>query len=74
MDIEIEDMVRSCDVCLEVAQNPHKRLLHPSEKSDKPWSRIHMDHAGPFMGRMFFLIADSYTKWIDAYPVSSTST
>ena len=72
MDKEIEDMVRSCDVCLEVAQNPHKTLLNPWEKSEQLWSRIHVDHAGPFMGHMFFLIADSYTKWIDAYPVSST--
>ena len=74
MDKEIENMVRNCDVCLEVAQSPHKTLLHPWEKAEKPWSRIHVDHAGPFMGHTFFLVADSYTKWIDAYPVSSTST
>ena len=74
MDKEIENMVRNCDVCLEVAQNPHKTLLHPWEKSGKPWKRMHVDHVGPIMDHMFFLIADSYTKWIDACPVSSTST
>ena len=40
-----------------------------------PWTRLHIDYAGPFLGRMFLLVADSYSKLIEAFPMSnSTST
>ncbi len=35
--------------------------------------RIHIDHAGPFMGHTFLIIVDSYSKWIEAVTVPSTS-
>ncbi|UYV66983.1 K02A2.6-like [Cordylochernes scorpioides] len=34
---------------------------------EKPWHRLHMDLAGPFMGRMFLVIVDAYTKWLEIF-------
>ncbi|UYV65924.1 K02A2.6-like [Cordylochernes scorpioides] len=30
-----------------------------------PWHRLHLDLAGPFMGRMFMVLVDAYTKWLE---------
>ena len=31
----------------------------------KPWQRIHVDFAGPFIGKMFFIIVDTHSKWLE---------
>lgn len=33
-----------------------------------------MDYAGPFFGKMFLILVDAHSKWIDAYPVNSATT
>ncbi|XP_056097641.1 uncharacterized protein K02A2.6-like [Rhinichthys klamathensis goyatoka] len=40
-----------------------------------PWRRIHIDYAGPWLGRMFLILVDAYSKWLEVYPLhKSTST
>ena len=73
MDRQVEETVSGCRSCLENSSNPPSAILHPWETTSKPWSRIHIDHAGPFLGHMFLIVVDSFTKWVDAYVVSSTS-
>nr|XP_023691255.1 uncharacterized protein K02A2.6-like [Paramormyrops kingsleyae] len=34
---------------------------------------LHMDYAGPFMGHMFLILIDAYSKWMDVYPVKSAT-
>ena len=53
---------------------PHRAPIHPWEHGSKQWTRIHVDYAGPFRGMMYLIIMDSYSKWLDVYPVSSAST
>ena len=74
MDKRIEEVVGNCGVCIEHARNPSPSILHPWEMPARPWSRVHIDHAGPFLGRMFLIVVDSYSKWVDIYNVPSTST
>ena len=38
-----------------------------------PWVRIHLDLVGPYLGKKF-LVVDSYSKWLDAVPMSNTKT
>lgn len=40
--------------CQAQSAMPAVAPLHPWEWPDRPWSRIHADYAGPFMGSMFF--------------------
>ena len=73
MDEQIENEVATCDACIEHAQNPPSAILHPWESASRPWSRIHVDHAGPFLGRTFLVVIDSHSKWVDVYEVPSTA-
>lgn len=36
-----------------------------------PWSRLHLDFAGPFRGQMFLLMVDAHSKWIEAHIMSN---
>ena len=42
--------------------NPPPSLLHPWEWPEQPWFRIHIDYAGPVMGRMLLIITDAHLK------------
>ena len=39
----------------------------------KSWLRVHTDYSGPFMGKIFLLVIDAYTKWLNVQ-VTTTST
>ena len=53
LDRDIEDLVRSCTSCQAVKKAPSTAPLHPWIWPSKPWQRIHIDFAGPFMGDIF---------------------
>ncbi len=58
MDENIEREVQSCEEC-QKHKSPPTAPLHPWEWPESPWSRIHVDYAGPFLGDMFLLIDHS---------------
>ena len=47
--------------------------MYPWNCPQRPWSRVHIDHAGPFMNHYFLIIIDAYSKWTEVLQVSSTS-
>ena len=71
IDNDIEMTVKSCNSCQMNQTMPSKAPIHPWEKTTAPWMRIHVDFAGLFLGKMFLIIYDSYSKWIDAIPVTN---
>ncbi|XP_060103361.1 uncharacterized protein LOC132577587, partial [Heteronotia binoei] len=73
MDGEIEDWVRRCSACQESRLDPPSAPATRWETTRKPWSRLHIDFAGPFQGQIFLIIVDAYTKWLEVLPVASTS-
>ena len=73
MDTDIESKVRECHVCQSNRNSPAPAPLHSWEYPTNPWSRIHVDHAGPVLGHTLLIVMDAYSKWIDAMPVNSTS-
>ena len=56
LDADIEGKVKSCEVCQLHRATPAAAPLHPWEWPEKPWSRIHIDHAEPFMGQLFLVV------------------
>ncbi|XP_060095763.1 uncharacterized protein K02A2.6-like, partial [Heteronotia binoei] len=74
MDEEIEGWVRRCQPCQESRPNPPSAPVHRWESNGRPWSRLHVDFAGPYQGQIFFILVDAYTKWLEVIPVASTST
>uniref|UniRef100_A0A8C2FFT4 Gypsy retrotransposon integrase-like protein 1 n=2 Tax=Cyprinus carpio TaxID=7962 RepID=A0A8C2FFT4_CYPCA len=67
MDRDIEDKVQHCKECQENQKMPPPVPLQPWEWPSRPWSRLHVDFAGPFMGRMFLVMVDACTKWLEAH-------
>lgn len=71
MDAQISEMVKTCSVCQESRPTPAAAPLHPWEWPSQPWSRLHLDYAGPFLGRMFLVLIDAHSKWIDVHIMPS---
>nr|XP_037290929.1 uncharacterized protein K02A2.6-like [Rhipicephalus microplus] len=71
MDAAIEEWVRCCSSCQETRPELPRAPVHPWEASRNPWSRLHMDFAGPFQGQTFLIVVDSYSKWLEVIPTSS---
>ena len=65
LDSDIEDLVRKCDVCQSSRSLPAVAPLHPWEWPQQPWSRLHLDFAGPFLGHMYLVLVDAYSKWME---------
>ena len=39
----------------------------------EPWRRLHVDYAGPFLGKMLLIVVDAHSKWIDVEIVNSAT-
>lgn len=63
IDKDIEELVKSCASCQVTRPNPVKAPLHCWEPATHPFERVHVDFAGPFMGKYFVVFVDAYTKW-----------
>ena len=68
-DADIEATVQKCSTCQQQRQMPASPPLHPWEYPERPWSRIHMDYAGPFLGNMFLVLVDAFSKWVEVHVV-----
>ena len=73
MDAEIETLVRQCPECQEDRPGPPPSPLQPWQWPSRPWLRLHIDYAGPFLGHMFLVIIDAHSKWIEVYPVRAAT-
>ena len=73
MDKDLESRVRTCENCQMNRKNPPEAPLHPWEWPSRPWERIHIDYAGPFLGKMFPIMIDAYSKWIEVHPVNTAT-
>ena len=73
LDKDIENLVKSCLPCQSEKPSPAAAPLHPWVWPTKPWQRIHVDFAGPFMGSMYLVVVDAHSKWPEVYEMSSTT-
>ncbi len=73
MDKDVEREAQLCEVCQQYGKAPAMAPLHPWEWPTTPWSRIHVDYAGPFQGKMFLIVVDSHSKWMDVYPTTTAT-
>ena len=73
LDSQLESKVKECVACQSSRKSPPKVPLHPWEWPTKPWVRLHVDFAGPFLGKTLMVIVDAHSKWLEASIVSSPS-
>ncbi|XP_058017979.1 uncharacterized protein K02A2.6-like [Ahaetulla prasina] len=65
MDSEIAERVGKCQACQESRPLPPTAPIREWERPQGPWSRIHIDFAGPFHGQTFLVVVDAYSKWLE---------
>ena len=73
VDADLERKVKSCSECQLHRKTPAEAPLHPWEWPNRPWSRVHVDYAGPFQGKMFFILIDAYSKWMEVFPMNTST-
>ncbi|XP_062575345.1 uncharacterized protein K02A2.6-like [Saccostrea cucullata] len=73
LDSDIETKVSQCGSCRMQLPNLPKAPANPWIWPSAPWKRVHIDFAGPFMQRMFLIIVDAYSKWMDVVMMNSTT-
>lgn len=73
MNYEIEKLVQNCYECNLNSRNPVANKLHIWEPANAP-SKEYTDFAGPFLGKMFFLYIDSFSKWPEVHIVKNIQT
>ncbi|RUS91013.1 hypothetical protein EGW08_001230 [Elysia chlorotica] len=74
IDTDIEDIARHCKACNEHQKLPPKQPSHPWITPDKPWSRVHIDHAINFRGHNWLVMVDAFSKYPCVHLMSSIST
>ena len=63
--------IQQCCHCQEPQSAPPVAPLQPWKWPSRRLTRLHMDFAGHFQGKMILIVVDSHTKWIEAYPSES---
>ena len=72
---DIESKVRECQQCQLQQSTPPVTPLQPWSWPTSPWTRLHLDYAGPFEGKMILVLVDTHSKWIEAiHTPNATST
>ena len=72
---DIESTVRECQQCQLHQSVPPVAPLQPWSWPTSPWTRLHLDYAGPFEGKMILVLIDAHSKWIEAiHTPNATST
>ena len=62
-----------CQECQITSHSPPPAPLYPREWPECPWVHIHVDYAGPFLGKMFLVVIDSHSKWMEVEVVSAAT-
>ena len=73
LDDDVEHLCKECEACALHQNNPNHASVHPWEVPSRPWERVHVDFAGPYLGKMFLLLIDAFSKWMEVFIVSSAS-
>ena len=73
MDSAIEERAKSCTACQGNKHLPAKAHLHYWPWPTAPWERIHIDYAGPCMGKMLLIVVDAHSKWPEVSVMTSTT-
>jgi RNase H-like domain found in reverse transcriptase/Integrase core domain/Integrase zinc binding domain/Reverse transcriptase (RNA-dependent DNA polymerase) len=71
---DIDRYVKTCEQCAIASKTPIKCELKSWPTPTAPWSRIHIDFAGPINGFSYLVIVDAYSNWPEIFKTTSTTT
>lgn len=73
IDQDIEMTAASCQACqLHSSQSAREYSSWPVPSS--PWDRVHLDYAGHFLGKMWLIVVDAFSKFPWVVKMSSSTT
>ena len=70
---DIEITVRQCPECQSHQATPPQAPLQPWSWPSRPWSRLHLDYAGPVQGKMYLILIDAHSKWMETFCTASAT-
>ena len=73
LDSHIENTVSSCSTCQSMRSDPPTVQIHSWTFPARPWSRIHVDFAGPLSGCTYLVVVDAYRKYPEIIRMTNTS-
>ena len=73
IDKQLENCVKLCETCQMHQKSSPPSFFHPWSWPNKPWSRVHIDYAGPFLGKMFLMMIDAHTKRMEVHMTTSST-
>ncbi|XP_032090813.1 uncharacterized protein K02A2.6-like, partial [Thamnophis elegans] len=73
LDSEIAAYVGRCTPCQQSRPNPPAGPAREWEAPRGPWSRLHLDFAGPFHGQNFLIVVDAYSRCVELVLMGSTT-
>ena len=73
LDKSLEQKVKTCDACQRSRNLPAAAPIQPWEWPERPWSRLHVDYAGPLLGHMFLVVVDAHSKWMEVKMVKNAT-
>ena len=73
MDTDLEKRVKSCAICQSCQKMPPNAPQHMWEWPERPWSRLHIDYAGPVMGKMLLIVIDAHSEWLEVHVTTSAT-
>lgn len=65
LDSDILTTVQRCEVIVEILLRYREGL--------PDWLNLHIDHASLFHGKLFVILVNAYSKWINMHIATSTS-
>ncbi|XP_036342596.1 uncharacterized protein K02A2.6-like, partial [Rhagoletis pomonella] len=69
LDKDIETLVSDRVQCQEIRADPKK--VHCWMQPSKAFERVHIDYAGPFLGKNLLVLVDAYSKWPEVHVVTN---
>ena len=79
LDRDLEGQVGRFIPCQETHNSPSAAPLHPWEWPQRPWVRVHVDYAVPFLGHMFLILVDDgcvesgHSTWMEILITKSST-
>ena len=74
LDKEIEETVKLCHSCQQAAKAPPAPNPASWSWPGGPWKRLHLDFAGPYLSKMYLVIVDAYSKFVEVVPMAQATT
>ncbi|XP_045453790.1 uncharacterized protein K02A2.6-like [Melitaea cinxia] len=74
IDRDIEKVAADCDRCISMRTAPARANMESWEWPRSVFERIHLDFLGPFHGKIYMVLIDAHSKWLECVEMPSLTT